>query len=396
MSALVGIGGAWCLGLLVVTLRAALGVATRGRRSAADARSEARLAAAATPVLILRPCSGDEPHLATTLGSTAAAARPGDRVRFAIAAREDGALPKAYAARDACRVRGVDSEVVVTGALGPNVKVDQLARVLAQAPSDWEVAIAVDSDVRLTREARDTLVAAALEPSVGAAWLPPVEVVPETRGDRASAAVLDASLHAFVLLADIDGGGMVGKALAIRRRALEAAGGFANLRLYLGEDVELGRRLRATGWRVKAAPAVAASLATGRTGRQVVARLARWITVVRGQRPWLLPSYPLIFAATPLLLCLAAVAIARGEEGAPRLLAAALALRLLAAWVAGVASVPANAPRRRLRLVDLIWADSLLLVAFVQALAGGRMLWRGRELRLKSGLLVQSPEEARP
>ena len=48
----------------------------------------------------------------------------------------------------------------------------------------------------------------------------------------------------------------------------------------------------------------------GRTFADVVARYARWITVIRAQRPHLLPSYPLLFAQLPLVLALVLAAVA--------------------------------------------------------------------------------------
>ena len=182
-------------------------------RSKRAARSTSEPVARAT---LIRPCAGDEPALARALGSTALAARSFPMaVRFAVASLTDTATPAAEAARGQLRASGLDAEVVVTGARGPNRKADQLARTLDREPCA-PIVIVADSDVDLTGLPLDDLVAALASPGVGAVWATPIEVAASTGADRASAAVLDASLHAFPLLAALDPRGVVGKLFAVR------------------------------------------------------------------------------------------------------------------------------------------------------------------------------------
>jgi ceramide glucosyltransferase len=202
-----------------------------------------------------------------------------------------------------------------------------------------------------------------------------------TWGDRASQALLGASLHAFPLLSRIDRHGMVGKLVALRRASLEAVGGFASLARVLGEDMELGCRLAGRGEKVVVAGATARSLAAGRSLGAVVARYARWVAVVRGQRPLLLPSYPLLFASAPIVAALALGA------GAPAIAGAALGLRVALARAAQAAcgrrgSLPSA-------LAEALLADTLLLAAFVRAVGSREVEWRGERLRvLRGGILV--------
>jgi ceramide glucosyltransferase len=112
----------------------------------------------------------------------------------------------------------------------------------------------------------------------------------------------------------------------------------------------------------------------GRSWDQVVARFARWLMVIRAQRPALLPSYPLLFFATPLILASAAIT----ARGAPRL---AMAAALLAVGsrigVAVAAAWAAGRPRSlRRAVIEAVLADALLAVAFVRALTGRRVVWR--------------------
>jgi ceramide glucosyltransferase len=106
-----------------------------------------------------------------------------------------------------------------------------------------------------------------------------------------------------------------------------------------------------------------------------VARLARWLRVIRAQRPALLATYPLVLAPLPGQLLLAAAL------GAPALAALALAGRLVVALLARRASglpLPGAA-------LDALVADPLLLAAWLAALGSRRFRWRGVPLRIGPG-----------
>lgn len=372
----------------------------------------------ATDVLLVRPCSGREPHLERTLTSTSELRdADGVEVVFAVAAESDPAMDPARLAAKRARERGIDARVLVTTRSGPNNKACQLAAVLASSPMERSgvgrtslrgsargrrplasasapsrpIVVVVDSDVDLTGVSLAELVAPLRASArVGAVWAPPVEAPRDpTLGDRVSASLLGASLHAFHVLAKLDGSGMVGKCFAVRRDALDRSGGFDALRDVLGEDVELAARLRSQGLDVVAAPFTVRSRAAGRSVSDVVARLGRWLSVVRAQRPWLLPSYPLLFAATlPLIV----VAVASGGRTAA-VVAAAIALISRVA----VAFVAARQARLRVPSIGLVFAaDLVLLAAFARALWSRRFTWRTRVLEITPGGRLVEPVTGRP
>lgn len=335
-------------------------------------------------VVVLRPCAGVEPRLLESLASRPASARR-FVIRFAVADDRDAALPFVRAAAAALARDGIDVGVVFTGAIGPNRKVDQLARALTAERGAHDVVVVADSDVDLGGVDLDELVGPVAHGDAAACWAAPLEVDPRTAADRASAAVLDASLHAFALLGALDRRGLVGKLFAVDARALESVGGFAALRHHLGEDLELARRLTALGHELALAPCRAPSLAQGRSWDDVVARYARWIAVVRAQRPHLLPAYPLLFALPPLAAFAAGAAVVDGALGAVAL-ALALGARLGAAVLARLRNdldvEPARLP------VDVLLADLVLLAAWLRALGSRDLKWRGRSLRIgPSGVL---------
>ena len=344
-------------------------------------------------VLVVRPCAGSEPSLERTLASLARAERSFDvRCRFAIEGEADLALPAAQRAAEALACAGIEAEIVFTGGGGPNRKAAQLAAAAEGA----DVLIVTDSDVDLAGVDLDALVA----PLIGAspawvAWAPPSEhAPPRTLGDHASAAVLGASLHAFPVLAQLDPRGLVGKLFAIRGSALAAIGGFGSLVDYLGEDMEIARRVRERGGAVVAVPIVARSLAEGRSWEAVIARFSRWLTVIRAQRPLLLWSYPALFFATgPIVLLAAAFAFV-----VPKVAFGAALLALLARL--GIALVAARAAGRPLGLVsalrDAVLADVVLAFAFARALRSRTVTWRDRVLVVDRTGLLRQPSAVKP
>jgi ceramide glucosyltransferase len=354
--------------------------ATSAWAVARSRRPVRRASVAPGRVLLVRPCAGYQPWLPRTLGSSAAAhPRLSAAVRFAVAHPGDGAADVARAVASGLVRAGIDAGVDFTHPDGQNRKAAQLDRVLEDEPHA-EIVIVADSDVDLDEEVLEALlVPLQFDPGVAASWAIPIEVEPVTFGDRASASVLDASLHSFALLSALDHQGMVGKLFAVRTARLREVGGFGALSNTLGEDVELARRLRARGFIVALAASPARSLARGRSWGDARGRYARWIHVMRGQRPLLLPSYPALLAATPLLVVAGVLGSLCGGWGgvlaATIACLARLAVAIAARWRTGRPMAPGALAG------DAVLADLLLLSAFVQALSSHRTTWRGRILR---------------
>jgi ceramide glucosyltransferase len=374
----------WVVGYTAAAATAIVRAAAR----TAPTREPRQPLLASDAVVLVRPLAGDEPGLAERLARTGGARF----VIFAVGRRNDTAEPVAQAAAAKLRMGGVDAIVLVTGARAANHKADQLARALATPLARLARTVVVaDSDVELEPDGVAHLVRAMGD--ADAAWAPPVEVgVAETWGDRASQAILDASLHSFPLLAGIDPSGLVGKLFAVRRRALDAIGGFGALCSHLGEDMELARRLREAGRSVIVAPQLARSTARGRSLRNVLARYRRWLLVVRMQRPHLLLSYPLLLAPSPLLVAVLAVALIAHAPSLATVAAAGLAARVgvacAARALAGLPFAPAVA------LLQALAGDLVLLACAIGACGSREVTWRGRRLRFtREGTLYSRGKE---
>ncbi len=335
--------------------------------------------------LLLRPCAGRDERLDDNLASLARARMEGIAVEcvFAVGAEEDPATPSVRAAVTHLRAAGFECVCVITDALGPNHKVDQLARASLGRASD--VVIVADSDVDLGGLDLTALVAP-LREGVACAWAAVGERAPRTAGDRASMAVLTGGLHAFALLARLDPAGMVGKLFAVRADALATAGGFEALVRHLGEDMELARRLLGRGMLVQAASITAFSTAAGRSVRAVRDRYARWLLVVRTQRAGLMASYPLLFFAAPLQVVLALALAGHSPWALAALWTAVVSRCAVAAGARRAAGLPLEA---RAVLLDPWLGDAVLCAAWVRALTLREVRWRGGVLRWDAdGLLL--------
>jgi ceramide glucosyltransferase len=334
-------------------------------------------------IAILRPCQGLDPGLEENLLSSVTARYDGARsVQICVPSVRDPAFAVAERVRQiaAARAPHVPVQVRVCEVDGAR---NRKAAQLAQAPCSEAVIVTADSDVFLDEQSLPALVAALLaDPRAGAAAAAPVDVGPRTLGDRASAALLSSTPHALLALAALStrAGGptlLAGALVAYRREALEAAGGFASLEPFLGEDIEISRRLHAAG-RTLVTSAVAARFTdAGRTLPEVVRRYARWAMVVRQQRPLLHLTYFLLLGATPLVLLAAALVHTSAAWAAAGALAASrVALSMALRRCYGITSDPL-----RSAAASLV-GEALIVAGAATSLNGAEVEWRGRRFRV--------------
>lgn len=339
-------------------------------------------------VLILRPCEGDEPGLFENLRSSLTVPYAGPRrVILLVPDEKDPAYTVASAVASAVANQAAISVLVTAPRPLENRKVAQLAKGFAH--SDEEIVVCADSDVRLEGEDLFALVAALLEECdgklAGAAFSAPIEVAPRTFWDRASAAVVGGSAQSFLALYGLSallGGApnMAGALTALRRSALFEIGGLEGVRDCLGEDNEIARRLVAANYRVALSRRPARCHDGGRSATEVIARVARWLTVVRAQRPGLLPTYPLLVAATPLLLLCALF------HRSPILIAfttAGILLRAILCMALGRFSGLRIGLVRA--LFEVFFGETLLLLGFLRAIFTRRISWRGHPFYVERG-----------
>lgn len=377
--------GVWATLSLGPTTSAIWRAIRRGQVNASPQPANARTK---TEVLVVRPCAGDEPELTRTLSSMFALEDESRiHVRFAVARESDPAMPAVRAAHQALLSRGISSDVVMTHASGLNRKVEQIARAIAG--EDHDRVVVADSDLDLTGFPLARLLAPLSETSVFASWAPPLEGGPRTTADRVSAAVLDGSFQSFPFLRLVDHRTMVGKLFAFRPEMLPRVGHLESLVGHLGEDMELARRAHEGHLSVVSVDEPAVSRMSGRGPKEVILRYARWIQVVRAQRPWLLASYPIFVFPLPLiaiLSCLLATIAPLGPLGGVPLLIAMFARTLL---FVTARLLSGRTPFALGSFAMSLLSDLMLLAAFTRAMSTRKLVWRGNVLELGPRGLLQ-------
>jgi ceramide glucosyltransferase len=372
----------------------AIGAALRRYQLHARFESDARASAAGRRVLIVRPCAGAEPGLRDNLLSIAAAKTTAElQLIMTVDQPDDGARPIAEEVAAHLRGLGFDARVEVRPPIGPNRKASMLAEVLREHGRAHELVVNVDSNVDLGGFDLDALLAPVLARSskIGVAWAPWAEHRSSAGvGPRASEAVLGGSLTAFPLLCGIHPNGLVGKIWAARIDALAAAGEFAELARYLGEDLAMADRLRAAGWQVAVVPVLGRVRGGQPSLTEVIERIGRWMLVVRGQQPGLLPAYPLFFFATPMVCALASLGLLSSPELAATAIALAVAARLLVTLSARYWS--GRGVRPIAIVVDAVLSDLVLMLAWIRAVSRREVEWRGHRLRVEPGGRLSSLE----
>jgi ceramide glucosyltransferase len=371
-------------------------------RIARRTEAERALPIAQWPALaILRPCEGRDAGLEQNLLSSVTAPYAGERrVILLCPTRDDPAWAVAERVRERARslAPSVRVELRVTAVRTEgNRKVAQLAAVERELTEP--VVVTADSDIRFGPEVLSAMVRALLADGKNAgAMAPPIELEPQTFGDRLSSAMLSSTPHAFLALSGLGeraGGAqfLCGAVVAYRREPLEEVGGFAALESYLGEDFELARRFTEHGYRVTTTAVPAGDHDGGRSLDGVIKKFARWSTVTRSQKPGLFPTYFLLLGATPLIVVAAAlvawvqplfwfVGVAQTAVLVGSRLFLARRMRRLYGLPVGL-----------LQLVGLVFGGELLLLAGATGALGSPVVeWRGHRYRVDEGGLMRRLE----
>jgi ceramide glucosyltransferase len=348
---------------------------------------------------ILRPCAGLDPELEENLLSTVRARYDGERSVFVLVASTED---PAYAIAERARTRALEimpnvpfSVVVTEIATRHNRKVAQLAR--AEMLSDAPVLVVIDSDIHVENETLPSLIAALeSDPRAGASSCPTVDIARETFGDRASAALLSSTPHAFYCLgalAERSGRAhaLCGAFIAVRRHVLRELGGFASLERYIGEDFEMARQLHARGYTIPTASVPGRITDRGRSFGTVLQRFSRWATVTRSQRPHLMISYPLLLGAGPPLIAAGLFVLCLGLPYAGllvMLIATVLLVRLLLTMTLRRAYGLSISPWRA--APAMLLGELTICLGFGGALGRPIVAWRGQRYRIGRGGLIES------
>lgn len=351
------------------------------RRHLADVRPS--LPQPAPPVTVLKPLKGLDPDLEANLESCFTLSYPSYEIIFGVDTADDPAL--AVARRVAARHPERAVQIVISGRrVGYNPKVNNLANMVQKAA--YEHLLISDSNVQVPEMLLQAMVARLEQPGVGMV----TSFIRGVRGAGLGAALESLQLNTFVM-----GGAAaaervahrvcsVGKSMLLRRRELEAIGGFAELGRFLAEDQVCGEAIAAGGLRVVVDPLPVDNV-LGRLGlRQFIRRHLRWARIRRHMHPW---AYAAELVLNPIPMALLCVAVAPGATSILALTGSWMVMSLLA-WrterLVGVRRSVVSYP-----LLELV-RELLVTVVWVVPFVGATVTWRGSSYR------IQRKTELRP
>lgn len=348
-------------------------------------------------VTVIRPVRGLDAGARENIQSAFDTGYPGPvETLFVFDDESEPALPIVREEIRALKRRGAerhgDTARVILCGHPPRGRTGKLhAMITALRHAGGELVAFADSDIRPDRLALRRLVETLLgAPAAGSAFAPVVSVLPpRTAGDAGYALLLNGLYGAAAAAATRRSGGelpfIMGQFMVFKREALQAIGGLESADGQLVDDMYLGARVRAAGFRNMVSPHAVPIIQEGLTLGEFVGVYRRWLTFSRTGLPgW---SFKLASALHGAVfwggLLAAAAALIQGQWLAAFL--NALAPCAVASSINSLHSTLGGAPiRGRHRLVSaglLLGAPLVFLTIFMR----WRVSWRGRTYRLDSG-----------
>jgi ceramide glucosyltransferase len=353
----------------------------RQRRVAGEGALSAQ---ALPPVSILKPLKGTDPEIYQSFRSHCLQDYPEYEIIFGVSDPSDPAVAS---------VRQLQSEfpalnirlIVCRKTLGANVKVSNLAQLLAEAR--YQHLLLNDSDIRVEADYLRRVMAPLANPKVGMVTCLYRGVAADTLGSRIESLGISTDFCGGVLAARQLESGLkfgLGSTMAFRRDDLEKIGGFVSFADYLADDYELGRRIAGLGLEVRLSDVVVETNLPAYRASEFLAHQLRWARGVRDSRS---RGYFGLVLTYGLLWSCALVAASRAALWAWVLAGTTLFLRAAVALVVGKNVLRDRQLLRQLWLLPL--RDLVAVGVWVASLAGHTVSWRGDRFELKNGKLIR-------
>jgi len=354
----------------------------RERKASSHAGAEQYL----PPISILKPLKGTDPEIYESFRSHCLQDYPEYEIIFGVSDPNDPAIASVEALRREFSNRRIQL-VVSPRILGANVKVSNLAQMLAEAR--YEHLIVNDSDIRVESDYLRRVVAPLADSRIGMVTCLYRGVAGATLGSRLEALGIGTDFCASVLAARQLEHGIrfgLGSTLGFRRAELEKIGGFTSFVDYLADDYELGKRIAGLGLTVKLSDVVVETYLPSYRLREFFAHQLRWARGVRDARARGYLGLAFTFGFLWALLLLAA---SRGALWACGALAFVLLLRFAVAVIVGRGVLEDRQFLGDAWLIPL--RDLLAALVWIASLGGHTVTWRGDRFRLKDGKLTRTP-----
>lgn len=337
-----------------------------------------------SPISILKPLKGTDPEIYESFRSHCLQDYPEYEIIFGVSDPNDPAIESVKELQREFPNRSIQL-VVSPEILGANVKVSNLAQMLAEARYDH--LIVNDGDIRVEPDYLRRVTAPLTDSRVGMVTCLYRGVPGATLSSALEALGISTDFCASVLAAlQVEGGIRfgLGSTLAFRRAELEKIGGFASFVDYLADDYELGKRIAGLGLTVKLSDVVVETYLPPYRVREFFAHQLRWARGVRDSRAG---GYLGLVFTFGLLWALLALAASGGSIWACAALAVTLFLRLAVAFVVGGSVLGDRQVLKYAWLIPL--RDLVAAVIWVASLGGHTVTWRGDRFRLKNGKLTR-------
>jgi ceramide glucosyltransferase len=343
---------------------------------------EPRPIAGLPSISILKPLKGTDPEIYESFRSHCLQDYPEYEIIFGVSDPNDAAIASVRALQREFPDRRIQL-VVCEKLLGANVKVSNLAQMLAEARYDY--LIVNDSDIRVEPDYLRRVTAPLTDPQVGMVTCLYRGVAGSTLGSRLEALGIGTDFCPSVLAARQLERGIrfgLGSTLAFRRADLEKIGGFNSLADYLADDYELGKRIAALGMTVKLSDVVVETYLPPYRLREFFAHQLRWARGVRDARAG---GYLGLVFTFGFLWALLALTASSGAFWAWSALAVTLLLRFAVALVVGRSVLKDCRIMKNAWLIPL--RDLLAVAVWIASLGGHTVTWRGERFHLKDGKL---------
>jgi ceramide glucosyltransferase len=351
-----------------------------------EAGENARPAQSLPPITILKPLKGTDPEIYESFRSHCLQDHPQYEIIFGVNDSNDPAIESVKALQREFPDRRIEL-VVSPKILGANVKVSNLAQMLAEARYDY--LIVNDGDIRVPPDYLRRVTAPLADPRVGMVTCLYRGVAGATLGSRLEALGISTDFCPSVLAARQLEGGIrfgLGSTLAFRRAYLEKIGGFNSFVDYLADDYELGKRIANLGLTVNLSDVVVETYLPPYRPREFFAHQLRWARGVRDARAG---GYLGLVFTFGFLWALLALAASRGAPWAWFGLAVSLLLRFTTALTVGRGVLKDRQVLKDAWLIPI--RDLIAVEVWIVSLAGHTVTWRGDRFQLQAGKLKRIP-----
>ena len=355
-----------------------------------DLRRRGALPAYAPDVTLLKPVKGVDERMYAAFCSHCRQVYAGRvQILFGVISLDDPAVAEIERLR--LEFPAMDLELLVCPKrLGSSGKVSSLLQLLPRAK--YGHILVNDSDILVSPRYLERVMAGFADERVGMVTAPYLgrAVAPEGQmpGVWARLEALGISTEFFpgVLTARWIERGIrfgLGSTLAMRREALDAAGGFAPLLEALADDYELGARIAGAGYRVELSGEVVETTVPAYTFDSFVLHQMRWARSTRDSRKWGYLGLGVTFCLPWALLTVVASGVALWSL---TLLSVVLLARVVLALTVGVGVLRDGQVLRDIGLLPL--RDCWALLLWMLSYAGDTVVWRGERFHLRNGRLT--------